>query len=141
GIVLRGDIQARPLTNTVFLASGAILANVIGTTGASMLLIRPVLQINQERRNTRHLPVFFIFVVSNLGGLLTPLGDPPLFLGFLKGVPFFWTLRLWREYLVANGLVLGVFYAWDALAARKEPTPTAEGGGAGAAPGPVGVAG
>src|SRR5207253_1683910 len=79
GIALLGDLQARPLTNTMFLAGGALLANLIGTTGASVLLIRPVLRINQQREHTRHLPVFFIFVVSNLGGLLTPLGDPPLF--------------------------------------------------------------
>ncbi len=103
GIVLTGDIQARPLTNTAVLAFGALLANVIGTTGASMLLIRPLLQINQERQHTRHLPVFFIFVVSNLGGLLLPLGDPPLFLGFLQGVRFTWTLSLWPQWLVANG--------------------------------------
>src|SRR5439155_5213401 len=105
GIVLRGDIQGKPHTNTAFLALGAVLANLIGTTGASVLLIRPVLRINRERRNTRHLPVFFIFMVSNLGGLLTPLGDPPLFLGFLYGVPFFWTLTLWREWAVVNGIV------------------------------------
>jgi Na+/H+ antiporter NhaD/arsenite permease-like protein len=120
GIVLRGNLQARPLTNTAFLAAGAVLANVIGTTGASMLLIRPLLQLNQERRNTSHLPVFFIFVVCNLGGLLTPLGDPPLFLGFLNGVDFFWTLALWPQWLLANGIVLAVFFLWDSLAYRRE---------------------
>lgn len=120
GIVLRGDIQARPLTNTVFLALGAVLANFIGTTGASMLLIRPVLQINQERRQTRHIPVFFIFIVSNLGGVLTPLGDPPLFLGFLNGVDFFWTLRLTPHWLVANAIVLLIFFVWDTWAYRHE---------------------
>ena len=86
GIVLRGDLVGRPRTNLLFLAAGAVLANLIGTTGASMVLIRPVLRINGQRKRTRHLPVFFIFTVSNTGGLLTPLGDPPLFLGFLKGV-------------------------------------------------------
>jgi Na+/H+ antiporter NhaD/arsenite permease-like protein len=120
GIVLKGDIQGKPLTNTGFLAFGAVLANLIGTTGASMLLIRPVLRINQERKNTRHLPVFFIFVVSNLGGVLTPLGDPPLFLGFLKGVPFFWTLRLWPHWLLTNALVLLIFLIWDTRAYRRE---------------------
>src|SRR5205823_1620550 len=120
GVVLKGDIEGRPLTNTLFLALGAVLANFIGTTGASMLLIRPVLRVNQQRRRTGHLPVFFIFVVSNLGGLLTPLGDPPLFLGFLGGVPFFWTLSLWREWLVANGVVLLVFFLWDAWAYGRE---------------------
>lgn len=120
GIVLTGDIQARPLTNTAVLAFGALLANVIGTTGASMLLIRPLLQINQERQHTRHLPVFFIFVVSNLGGLLLPLGDPPLFLGFLQGVRFTWTLSLWPQWLVANVIVLTVFFVWDTFAYRRE---------------------
>jgi Na+/H+ antiporter NhaD/arsenite permease-like protein len=120
GIVLAGDFAPRPLTNTAFLACGAVLANFIGTTGASVLLIRPVLRINRHRRHTGHLPIFFIFTVSNLGGLLTPLGDPPLFLGFLNGVPFAWTLTLWPEWLVANGIVLAVFYAWDTLAYRRE---------------------
>ena len=120
GIVLTGDIEARPLTNMLLLAFGAILANVIGTTGASMLLIRPLLQINSERKNTRHLPVFFIFIVSNLGGLLLPLGDPPLFLGFLQGVHFFWTLSLWPQWLLANGILLGIFYCWDTIAYRRE---------------------
>jgi Na+/H+ antiporter NhaD/arsenite permease-like protein len=120
GIVLRGDLVGRPRTNLLFLAVGAVLANLIGTTGASMILIRPVLRINSERKRTGHIPVFFIFTVSNLGGLLTPLGDPPLFLGFLRGVDFFWTMSLWREWLVANGLVLGIFYVWDSIAYRRE---------------------
>lgn len=120
GIVLRGDLEGRPRTNLLFLAAGAVLASLIGTTGASMILIRPVLRINSERKRTAHIPVFFIFSVSNLGGLLTPLGDPPLFLGFLKGVDFFWTTALWREWIVANGLVLTVFYVWDWLAFRRE---------------------
>jgi Na+/H+ antiporter NhaD/arsenite permease-like protein len=120
GIVLRGDIQGRPLTNASFLALGAVLANLIGTTGASVLLIRPVLRINSQRRNRAHLPVFFIFLVSNLGGLLTPLGDPPLFLGFLNGVDFFWTLSLWPQWLVANGVVLAVFFVWDSWAYQGE---------------------
>lgn len=121
GIVLSGDIEARPLTNVGFLAFGAVLANFIGTTGASMLLIRPLLRINSERKQTRHLPIFFIFVVSNLGGLLTPLGDPPLFLGFLRGVDFFWTLSLWPQWLMANGLGLLVFFLWDTRAFHREP--------------------
>jgi Na+/H+ antiporter NhaD/arsenite permease-like protein len=121
GILLTGSVRATPLTNTAFLGLGAVLANVIGTTGASMLLIRPLLQINRQRRHARHLAVFFIFIVSNLGGVLTPLGDPPLFLGFLNGVDFFWTVRLWPQWLVANGLVLFVFLAWDARAYRREP--------------------
>jgi Na+/H+ antiporter NhaD/arsenite permease-like protein len=87
GIVLRGDLRATPAINTGFLAVGALLANVIGTTGASMLLIRPLLQTNSERKHVDHIPILFIFVVSNCAGLLTPLGDPPLFLGYLRGGP------------------------------------------------------
>jgi Na+/H+ antiporter NhaD/arsenite permease-like protein len=120
GIVVAGDMEGKPLTNTAFLATGALLANLIGTTGASVLLIRPVLRINRQRRSTQHLPLFFIFTVSNLGGLLTPLGDPPLFLGFLNGVPFFWTLALWPEWLFANGVVLAIFVVWDTIAYRRE---------------------
>lgn len=121
GIVVDGDIQARPVTNAIFLALGAMLANLIGTTGASMLLIRPVLRLNRERRYSSHIPIFFIIIVSNLGGALTPLGDPPLFLGFLRGVDFFWTLSLWPHWALANGLVLLVFLIWDSLAYWKEP--------------------
>ena len=113
GIVLDGDLRATPAVNTVFLALGAVLANLIGTTGASMVLIRPFLRTNSERRRTAHLPIFFIFLVSNIGGCLTPLGDPPLFLGFLRGVPFLWTLALWPEWLAAVGLLLALFYAYD----------------------------
>ena len=120
GIVVGGDMEGKPLTNTAFLGVGAVLANLIGTTGASVLLIRPVLRINKQRQFTHHLPIFFIFVVSNLGGLLTPLGDPPLFLGFLNGVPFFWTLSLWPQWLVVNGVVLTMFFIWDTIAYRRE---------------------
>jgi Na+/H+ antiporter NhaD/arsenite permease-like protein len=123
GIVLQGYLAPRPMTNTLFLAFGAVLANLIGTTGASVLLIRPLLRINRSRQNTYHLPIFFIFSVSNLGGLLTPLGDPPLFLGFLRGVDFFWTMTLWPQWLVANGLVLTLFAVWDTIAWRREPPP------------------
>jgi Na+/H+ antiporter NhaD/arsenite permease-like protein len=125
GIVVAGDLEGKPLTNTLFLAIGALLANVIGTTGASVLLIRPVLRINRHRHQKHHLPIFFIFLVSNFGGLLTPLGDPPLFLGHLNGVPFFWTLGLWPQWLCANGLVLLIFLVWDTLAYRRE-TPTVD---------------
>jgi Na+/H+ antiporter NhaD/arsenite permease-like protein len=124
GIVIRGDLSPNPLNNASILGLGAVLANVIGTTGASVLLIRPFLRINSGRRNNVHLPVFFIFLVSNLGGCLTPLGDPPLFMGYLNGVPFTWTLRLWPEFLVVNGLVLGLFVVWDTSALRKEPCAT-----------------
>jgi Na+/H+ antiporter NhaD/arsenite permease-like protein len=120
GIVLQGDVQGRPLTNTVLLGLGAVLANVMGTTGASMLLVRAFLRINHQRKHVRHLPIFFIFIVSNCGGLLTPLGDPPLFLGFKKGVAFTWTLGLWPQWLLVNGLLLAVFFVWDLLAYRRE---------------------
>ena len=118
GVVVRGDLKPTALNNGGILLFGAVLANVIGTTGASVLLIRLLLRINSGRKNNVHLPVFFIFLVSNLGGCLTPLGDPPLFIGYLNGVPFTWTLGLWPEYLVVVGLVLGVFLVWDILALR-----------------------
>ncbi|MGH7899646.1 MAG: sodium:proton antiporter [Candidatus Binatia bacterium] len=125
GIVLRGDIQATPTVNTGFLAVGALLANLIGTTGASMLLIRPLLRTNvPERKHIRHIPLFFIFVVSNCAGLLTPLGDPPLFLGYLRGVPFFWTMRLVPQWLFVVGILLAIFYLVDVRAAAAE-TPAA----------------
>lgn len=120
GIVVRGDIRATPLVNTTFLLIGAVLANFIGTTGASMLLIRPLLQTNRERRHTSHIPVFFIFLVSNIGGCLTPLGDPPLFMGLLKGVPFLWTLRLFPLWAFMTGAVLLVFFALDSHQYEKE---------------------
>jgi len=120
GIVLKGDLKATPEVNTLFLLVGAVLANFIGTTGASMLLIRPLLQTNSERRHTLHIPIFFIFLVSNIGGLLTPLGDPPLFMGFIKGVPFFWTLRLFPVWAVMVGGVLLMFYLYDGYQYRKE---------------------
>jgi Na+/H+ antiporter NhaD/arsenite permease-like protein len=92
---------------------GAILANFIGTTGASMVLIRPLLFANNYRKHHIHIPIFFIFLVSNIGGLLTPLGDPPLFLGFLLGVPFFWTLRLFPFWILATGILLAIFFLID----------------------------
>jgi Na+/H+ antiporter NhaD/arsenite permease-like protein len=120
GIVLRGDLRATPAINTGFLAVGALLANVIGTTGASMLLIRPLLQTNSERKHVGHIPILFIFVVSNCAGLLTPLGDPPLFLGYLRGVPFFWTLRLLPEWFFVVTILLAVFYVLDRRAVARE---------------------
>ena len=120
GIVLDGDLRATPAINTAFLAIGAVLANLIGTTGASMVLIRLFLRTNTERRHIAHLPIFFIFAVSNIGGCLTPLGDPPLFLGFLQGVPFLWTLSLWPEWVVTIGSLLLIFYLFDAYWWHKE---------------------
>ena len=113
GIVVRGSLSGTPLLNTAILALGGLLASVIGTTGASVLLIRPLLRANAPRQRKVHIVVFFIFIVSNCGGLLTPLGDPPLFLGFLKGVPFEWTLSLWKEWLLVNGLLILIFNLWD----------------------------
>jgi Na+/H+ antiporter NhaD/arsenite permease-like protein len=113
GVFLEGDLQATPRTNATFLAGGALLASFIGTTGASMLLIRPLLQTNRERRRVTHTVVFFIFLVSNVGGCLTPLGDPPLFLGYLAGVPFTWTLRLTMPWAFTTALLLAAYYLWD----------------------------
>jgi len=125
GIRLHGDLRATPRTNTIFLAVGSVLASWIGTTGASMLLIRPVLETNRERRFVTHTVIFFIFLVSNVSGLLSPLGDPPLFLGYLQGVPFGWPLtRLWPAWLVYVPLLLLVYFAWDGFAYRRE-TPEA----------------
>ncbi len=120
GIHVRGSLAGTPLSNTALLAIGAVAANLIGTTGASMVLIRPLLAANEERRRKTHLVVFFIFVVSNCGGLLTPLGDPPLYLGFLKGVPFGWTLSLWKEWLLVNVLLLLVFNLVDQYVLDQE---------------------
>ncbi|MDD4890282.1 MAG: sodium:proton antiporter [Phycisphaerae bacterium] len=120
GIKLRGDLRARPIVNTAFLAAGAVLASLIGTTGAAMLLIRPLLQTNSERKHTRHTFVFFIFIVCNIGGCLLPIGDPPLFLGYLRGVPFLWTLHLAAEWAVANIILLGLYFAWDSVAYSRE---------------------
>ncbi len=114
GIHISGAFAGFPRTNTVFLAIGAVLASLLGTTGASMVLIRPLLRANRQRQHKTHIIIFFIFIVSNCGGLLTPLGDPPLYLGFLRGVPFSWTFRLIPEWLLTNGLLLAIFYMFDA---------------------------
>lgn len=113
GIHVAGDLVGSPKINTTILAASAVLANFIGTTGASMLLIRLLLSTNSERRQTQHIPFFFILVAANCGGLLTPLGDPPLFLGYLRGVPFVWTLRLWPIWLFSLVYLLGLFYWID----------------------------
>jgi Na+/H+ antiporter NhaD/arsenite permease-like protein len=120
GIVVRGTLAGTPGLNTVLLALGAVLASFIGTTGASMVLVRPLLRANSVRNRNAHVFVFFIFLVSNAGGLLTPLGDPPLFLGFLRGVPFLWTLRLVPIWLVVNGALLVLFYVVDSTIFRAE---------------------
>ncbi|HSQ00431.1 MAG TPA: sodium:proton antiporter, partial [Candidatus Dormibacteraeota bacterium] len=122
GISLKGDLPAHPAINTAFLAIGATIASVIGTTGASMLLIRPLLQTNSERTRVTHTVVFFIFLVSNVGGCLLPIGDPPLFLGYLKGVPFKWTLILWKEWALCTAILLMLYFVWDSIAYKKEET-------------------
>jgi Na+/H+ antiporter NhaD/arsenite permease-like protein len=113
GIHMRVSGEATPRTNLLFLLAGSVLANLIGTTGASMLLIRPWIRMNKYRFTGFH-AVFFIFLVSNVGGCLTPVGDPPLFLGFLRGVPFFWTLaHLWKPWLLVLGLLSALFFLMD----------------------------
>jgi Na+/H+ antiporter NhaD/arsenite permease-like protein len=123
GIRLTGDLRATPLVNTTFLATGSVLASFLGTTGAAMLLIRPVLQTNQERTRVTHTVVFFIFLVANIGGLLTPLGDPPLFLGYLEGVPFTWTFRLLPHWLFTVLVLLLMYFVWDSIEYGREPAP------------------
>lgn len=133
GILVVGNIHGSPATNTAILAFGTVIASLIGTTGASMVLIRPLLRANDDRRYNVHTVVFFIFLVSNIGGSLTPLGDPPLFLGFLKGVSFFWTTtHLFHDTAVVAGILLAVFYVLDRYfyakegAKRPDPTPDTE---------------
>lgn len=121
GILIGGNIHGSPVTNTVILAIGTLLASVIGTTGASMVLIRPIIRANDDRKYNVHVVIFFIFLVSNIGGSLTPLGDPPLFLGFLKGVDFFWTTKyMLFEMAFCSIILLGLFFALDTHYYRKE---------------------
>jgi Na+/H+ antiporter NhaD/arsenite permease-like protein len=130
GIYVRGNLHGSPMVNTVILIIGALLASVMGTTGASMLMIRPLIRANDNRKHVVHVIIFFIFIVSNAGGSLTPLGDPPLFLGFLKGVDFFWTVyHIFPETLFLVGSLLALFFAIDTYWYGKEgvlpvdPTP------------------
>ncbi|MBZ9772703.1 sodium:proton antiporter [Mesorhizobium sp. CO1-1-8] len=121
GILIAGNIHGTPLVNAGLLLVGALLASVIGTTGASMILIRPIIRANDNRPFNAHVVIFFIFLVSNIGGSLTPLGDPPLFVGFLRGVDFFWTTaNLWRETLFVGGAVLAVFLGIDIVLHQRE---------------------
>ncbi len=113
GILIRVKGRSTPFRNVVFLGIGAVVANLVGTTGASMIMIRPYLRVNRFRIRPYHV-VFFIFIVSNMGGALTPIGDPPLFLGFLRGIPFLWVAEhLWVKWLIGIGIVIGVFYVMD----------------------------
>ncbi len=124
GIHVAGDLVGTPRSNVTFLAVGAVLASLIGTTGAAMVLVRPLLRANSQRRYRAHTMVFAIFIVANIGGLLTPIGDPPLLLGFLQGVGFFWTLRLLPEWLLANGVILLIYFVVDRYFYARE-TPSA----------------
>jgi Na+/H+ antiporter NhaD/arsenite permease-like protein len=124
GISIEGRLNGSPLVNTTILALGTVLASIIGTTGASMILIRPLLHANSARSFNAHVVIFFIFLVSNIGGVLTPIGDPPLFLGYLRGIDFFWTTRaLWPQALFAASVLLAIFFLVDSYFYRREKCP------------------
>ena len=127
GICLKGSLRGSPVVNTILIAIGTALASWMGTTGAAMLLIRPILRANQWRKHRVHVVVFFIFLVANIGGSLTPLGDPPLFLGFLKGIDFFWTMALLPAMIPVVILLLIIFFIFDTILFRKEGTPPDDG--------------
>lgn len=136
GIYVRGNLRGSPGLNVALMAIGAVLASFMGTTGASMLMIRPLIRANDNRKQVAHVIVFFIFIVSNAGGSLTPLGDPPLFLGFLKGIDFFWTAQhIFPETLFIVAALLAIFWAIDSYRYRREgvthpdPTPDTPGFG------------
>lgn len=120
GVYATGDLEASPRTNVAFLVAGSLLASLIGTTGASVLVLRPFLRTNSQREHTAHLVPFFILAVSNAGGLLTPLGDPPLLVGFISGVPFFWTLKLFPVWLLYVGSFALALYFVDKRAYSRE---------------------
>ncbi len=121
GIHLKGDIEAKPAINTLFLAIGGLLASFMGTTGAAMLLIRPVINTNSQRKYKVHTILFFIAIVANAGGMLTPLGDPPLFLLYLKGAPFMWFFKLFMEWAFVLTLLLVIYFIVDTYFYKKEP--------------------
>ncbi|BBB32268.1 Na+/H+ antiporter, NhaD family [Thermotomaculum hydrothermale] len=120
GILVKGSLEGTPEMNLMMLLIGAFMASWIGTTGAAMVLIRPVLRANRDRKYKTHIVVFFIFLVANIGGSLTPLGDPPLFLGFLHGVPFFWTFHIFSEMATTAGILLVILYIMDRYYYAKE---------------------
>ncbi|XKM13797.1 sodium:proton antiporter [Orbaceae bacterium ac157xtp] len=120
GILVKGNLNANPKLNIILLLTGTVLASLMGTTGAAMLMIRPIIQANKHRRHKVHVIIFFIFLVANIGGGLTPLGDPPLFIGFLKGVDFFWTLQhMLLPVLFTSSLLLVIFYLFDCYYFRQ----------------------
>lgn len=121
GILVTGDLRGTPATNVALLATGTAMASAVGTTGAAMILIRPLLRANEHRENRAHTVIFFIILVANVGGALTPLGDPPLFVGFLRGVDFFWTAQhLWLQTTIVAAVVLAMFFMLDWFLARRE---------------------
>jgi Na+/H+ antiporter NhaD/arsenite permease-like protein len=120
GIAIEGNLVGRPKLNTTIIGIGALMASFIGTTGAAMLLIRPLIRANHKRKYVVHTVIFFIFVVCNTGGCLLPIGDPPLFLGYLRGVYFTWTLGLWPMWLFMNLSLIGIYFAWDTVRYRRE---------------------
>jgi len=120
GIYVKGSLSGTPAVNTVMILIGTVLASWVGTTGAAMIMIRPILRANANRQNKVHTIIFFIFLVANIGGSLTPLGDPPLFLGFLHGVSFFWTLSLLPELLFTAVILLIMYYVWDTIVYKRE---------------------
>lgn len=121
GIRITGDITASPFVNSAILLLGFVLASFMGTTGAAMLLIRPLLEINRQRTHKTHTILFFIAMVANAGGILTPLGDPPLFLLYLRGAPFTWFMSLLPEWLFTGACLLAIYFVWDSIMVRKEP--------------------
>jgi Na+/H+ antiporter NhaD/arsenite permease-like protein len=130
GILVTGNIRGTPTANTAMLGFGAAIASLVGTTGAAMILIRPLLKANETRRHNVHVVVFFIILVANIGGALTPLGDPPLLIGFLRGIDFFWTLQhLWLQTSIVAGLVLAIFFIVDWWLGRRDPAAAATSGG------------
>ncbi|MBT6153323.1 MAG: sodium:proton antiporter [Planctomycetaceae bacterium] len=126
GIAVEGHLVGRPKLNTAIIGIGGLMASFIGTTGAAMLLIRPLIAANRNRKHVSHTVVFFIFVACNTGGCLLPIGDPPLFLGFLRGVPFDWTLSLWPMWLFMNISLMAIYFVWDSLRYRGEDQKTVE---------------
>ena len=127
GILITGKLQGTPSVNTGMLALGTIMGSVVGTTGASLILIRPLIRANASRATNAHVVVFFIILVANVGGALTPLGNPPLFAGFLRGVDFFWTAQnVWMQTGIVAALLLVIFYALDSWRYRREARPPAD---------------
>ncbi|HEU5017971.1 MAG TPA: sodium:proton antiporter [Pseudolabrys sp.] len=121
GLLITGNLGGRPWSNALVLAFGTAIASIVGTTGAAMILVRPLIRANAGRVHNVHVVVFFIFLVANIGGALSPLGDPPLFVGFLRGIDFFWPVQhLWRQTLIVTVLVLAIFIALDVMYTRRE---------------------